>query len=313
MKVDIIDPHIHLFDLQEGDYAWLKAENEPAWPDKSKIAQNYSDADIQKQDLFNVAGYVHIEAGFDNNNGHREIANVSKKATLTQRSIGYIDITLAPTHFMFALAAQAQHKSAVGIRYILEQPVLEDNSRLAALENENSYINLAFLASQNGIFELQFDLKKREHAIQVYTFLKRLPNLKVVLNHAGFPPLAVDSDNNVNLGFEDWKINIHLLAQLPNIAVKCSGFEMIDRAYSAQHIKAVVAHCIDAFGLDNVMLASNFPLCELSLSYESYWLQLLDIADQLAKDHISRPNKKALCYDNAFRIYGFDKMEIADR
>jgi predicted TIM-barrel fold metal-dependent hydrolase len=133
-----------------------------------------------------------------------------------------------------------------------------------------------------------------------------------VLNHAGLPPLADDSDSNVNLRFEDWKVNIHLLAQLPNIAVKCSGFEMTDRAYSAQHIRAVVVHCIDAFGVDNVMLASNFPLCELSLSYENYWLQLLAIADQLAKEHISKPNKKALYYDNAFRIYRFDEMNIAD-
>jgi L-fuconolactonase len=29
MTVKIIDPHIHLFDLQEGEYQWLKLENEP--------------------------------------------------------------------------------------------------------------------------------------------------------------------------------------------------------------------------------------------------------------------------------------------
>ncbi len=309
MTVKIIDPHIHLFDLQEGEYQWLKLANEPFWPDKSKISQSYSDADIQTQNSFEIAGYVHIEAGFDNNKGHLEIANIAKRATLAHRSIGCIDITLEPTDFMIELGTQAQHKSAVGIRHLLEETELDSKLVLSILENINSYINLSFLESHNGIFELQFDVNNREHVVQVFTFFSRFSKLKIVLNHAGFAPLAFDPNDEANPDFEDWKINIQLLAKLPNITVKCSGFEMIDREYSAEHVKTVIAHCIDAFGVDKVMLASNFPLCELSLSYEDYWLQLLTIAEQLAEEHSSNPTKKALCYDNAFRIYGFDRLQ----
>jgi predicted TIM-barrel fold metal-dependent hydrolase len=308
MTIKIIDPHIHLFDLSAGNYDWLKPDNEPFWPDKSKIARSYSDANIQLQSKFKTVAYVHIEAGFDNVKGDREIANTVKRATLPLRSIGCVDITLSPTNFMNALGTQAKHKSAVGIRHILEETTSNNTSILLDLENPHSFTNLAFLESHNGIFELQFDVNNREHVVQVFTFFSRMPKLQLVLNHAGFAPLSFDSNNEHYVSFEDWMINIQLLAKLPNIAVKCSGFEMVDRNYSAAHVKAVIAHCIDTFGIDKVMLASNFPLCELSLSYEDYWLQLLATAGQLTTEHPSNLNKEALYYDNAFRIYQFDTV-----
>ena len=44
--MEIIDPHLHLFDLEQGNYDWLKPENPPAWPDKDQIRKNYSESDL---------------------------------------------------------------------------------------------------------------------------------------------------------------------------------------------------------------------------------------------------------------------------
>jgi predicted TIM-barrel fold metal-dependent hydrolase len=322
--INIIDPHLHLFDLERGQYDWLKAESPPTWPDKKGINNSYSDTDLQKPASFSVCGYVHIEAGFDNELGHREIANVEQRASLPQRSIGFIDITLEPAEFINEFNNQAQYRSTVGIRHIVETLNLTaENSILleqdtatnevkritSILENVNSYTNLTFLQKHNGIFELQCDVNNRELVVQIFTFFQRLPNLQLVLNHAGFAPSAFDENGQANAAFDDWKLNTELLTRLPNIAVKCSGFEMVDRVYGKSQIQAVLMHCINVFGLDNVMLASNFPLCEFSVTYEHYWQQIFEVLEQMVNDGlIKAEHKKALYFDNAFRIYQFSKF-----
>ena len=322
--INIIDPHLHLFDLERGQYDWLKAESPPAWPDKKGINKSYGDTDLQQPASFSVSGYVHIEAGFDNELGHREIANVEQRASLPQRSIGFIDITLEPAEFINEFNNQAQYRSTVGIRHIVETLNLTaENSTLleqdaatnevkritSILENVNSYKNLTFLQKHNGIFELQCDVNNRELVVQIFTFFQRLPNLQLVLNHAGFAPSAFDENGQANAAFDDWKLNTELLTRRPNIAVKCSGFEMVDRLYGKSQIQAVLMHCINVFGLDNVMLASNFPLCEFSVTYEHYWQQIFEVLEQMVNDGlIKAEHKKALYFDNAFRIYQFSKF-----
>ncbi|AEP28307.1 amidohydrolase family protein [Brumicola nitratireducens] len=322
--INIIDPHLHLFDLERGQYDWLKAESPPTWPDKKSINNSYSDTDLQKSASFSVGGYVHIEAGFDNELGHREIANVEQRASLPLRSIGFIDITLEPAEFINEFNNQAQYRSTVGIRHIIETLnsttenalLLEQDSATSEvkritslLENDNSYTNLTFLQKHNGIFELQCDVNNRELVVQIFTFFQRLPNLQLVLNHAGFAPSAFDANGQANAAFDNWKLNTELLTRLPNIAVKCSGFEMVDRVYGKSQIQAVLMHCINVFGLDNVMLASNFPLCEFSVTYEHYWQQVFEVLEQMVNDGlIKAEHKKALYFDNAFRIYQFSKL-----
>jgi L-fuconolactonase len=321
---NVIDPHVHLFDLEQGNYDWLKPEFPPEWADKKRIYNSYNDSDLQKQTSFSIAGYVHIEAGFDNKKGHRELASVEHRASLPHRSIGFIDITLEPAEFMTELGKQLQQRNTVGIRHILESleaideathlyekavEILHEQRITTLLKNTNSFINLGILATHNGIFELQCDVNNRELVVQIFSFFQRLPKLKLVLNHAGFAPTAFDLNGQLNAAFNDWKINAQLLAQLPNICVKCSGFEMIERSYDKAQIQAVLLHCIDVFGVANVMLASNFPLCQFSLSYENYWQQNFEVLDEMIEQRLlDAKHKKALYFDNAFRVYQFSQI-----
>ena len=61
----IIDAHLHLFDLQAGEYRWLSPDNPPFWPDKPVIAKNFSESDLVVSAPEQLSGFVHIEAGFD--------------------------------------------------------------------------------------------------------------------------------------------------------------------------------------------------------------------------------------------------------
>lgn len=122
------------------------------------------------------------------------------------------------------------------------------------------------------------------------THMSSLPHLNVIINHAGFPPLPHESSWKV------WQNNIKSVAKYPNVAVKCSGWEMKSRDYSMDWVTQVIAECLEAFGHDRVMLASNFPLCLFSMSYDAYWGSVLGIPKE---------NTQALMYDNACQWYKF--------
>jgi predicted TIM-barrel fold metal-dependent hydrolase len=321
--LSIIDPHVHLFDIENGHYDWLKTNNAPFWPQKYLINRTYVDNALYLEDPLHLAAYVHIEAGYDNESGERELAMLEEKASIPMRTMGYVDITLPHDDFLYALGKQSEYRSSRGLRYILDGSL---NEIKAILENENSYKNLAFLGKHKGTFELQLDVKNTELIVLVYAFFNRLPELQVVLNHAGFAPLLEKEESNQasiyahQLDFTNWQANLLLLAKLPKVAVKCSGFEMSllneDKdaigaviQYTNEDVIAVVKHCINAFGSDKVMMASNFPLCLFSMSYQNYWETALGALQHLFKDKDENQREAlmtALLHDNAARIYGIE-------
>ena len=287
--MDIIDPHLHLFNLSEGQYYWLRPENPPFWPDKSIIAHSFNEQDLSLVPDINLIGYVHIEAGFDNDQSWREIDWIERQGRIELRSIGYIDLRIEPTKFKLAWQQLGLRDSCVGIRHIL------DDELEKILGHPNCRENLAFLNAQRALFELQFDVSKGSHTGQVNEILTHYSDIRFALNHTGFCPV-----HGTDKAIENWHSNMKSLAQRPNLWVKCSGFEMADRQFDFADAAARIASVIDLFGFDRVMLASNFPLVQFSCSYTEYWQQML-IA--LAQKNLPIT---ALVQSNAARLYGFD-------
>jgi hypothetical protein len=115
----IIDPHLHLFNLQKGNYAWLKPQNPPFWPDKHLINKSFIEADLWLQQPNHLSGFVHIEAGFDNQQPWREIDWLDQHCTLPFKSVAFADITT--TNFGAHVDQLKQYKSLAGIRHILDE------------------------------------------------------------------------------------------------------------------------------------------------------------------------------------------------
>ncbi len=72
--ITVVDPHVHLIALADGEYGWLQPSNPPFWPDKSIIARSFSPADLTLSAPLALHAFVHVEAGFDNAHPHREVA-----------------------------------------------------------------------------------------------------------------------------------------------------------------------------------------------------------------------------------------------
>ncbi|WP_255555448.1 amidohydrolase family protein [Enterovibrio paralichthyis] len=281
--IKIIDPHLHLFSLSEGNYGWLKTENPPFWPDKPRIQRDFTERDVVLAPPFSLAGFVHVEAGFDNDAPWREIEWLERSCHQPFRAIASADLTLPDTAFESQVSRLSGFKSFVGVRHILD----EDASRL--LNDTQVLRNLAHLEKEGLIFEAQFDAKDDDAVNAFVSAAADLPALKIALNHAGFPPLA-------NTG--SWKSNIGRLAALPNLYVKASGWEMCDRAFPPGEIANVIQTLIEVFGEDRVMLASNFPLTLFRTPYNVLW-------QDYAQLNLTPQTLDKLVHDNAFGFYRF--------
>lgn len=286
----IIDPHIHLFDLQKGQYTWLISQNAPFWPDKSLISRNFDEQNLNLPAPLQLCGFVHIEAGFDNSQPWREIEWLEQTCTLPFKSVACIDLTAPFDKFRSSLDKLCGFRSTIGVRHIFDEKALE----ILACDGLEDKFNS--LADRDIHFELQMSINDTEAVDALMLLLQKVPNTRVVVNHAGFPPYALA---NECLNWRLWQDNLSKLATLPNIYIKCSGFEMTERDYGTPWQRNVVMACVELFGLHRVMMASNFPLCLFSTRYQDYWKNCLGLTE---------PQNFALMYKNAFDFYRFEQV-----
>jgi predicted TIM-barrel fold metal-dependent hydrolase len=75
---------------------------------------------------------------------------------------------------------------------------------------------------------------------------------------------------------------------------------MNDHTWTIDSIRPWVLQCIESFGPERVMFASNWPVCVLFGSY----LRLIDAYRLiLAREGFSREDQEQMLYRNAERIY----------
>jgi L-fuconolactonase len=292
-KFNIIDPHVHLFDLSQGHYHWLKAKNPPFWSDKSLLERNFSESDMLLTAPCQLAGFVHIEAGFDNQQPARELAWLEQHCQLPFRTIAFLDLLLPTSTVIEQLALLGNHRSFVGCRYILDGHA-QENLAHQLLTQSALIENLAILAQADLLFECQMSLNNPAAVTALVELLIQLPQLKVIINHAGFAPT-----NTAASAWQLWLQGLAKLSKFPNVAIKCSGLELLDRHYHQAWQQEIILALLYFFGEQRVMCASNFPLCLLSHSYQQVWHQIQQLA-------VTSQTLSNLSYHNAVTWYRFN-------
>ena len=116
-----------------------------------------------------------------------------------------------------------------------------------------------------------------------------------MINHAGLGGYGVDDKRK-----QTWSSHMQALAQCPNIKIKLSGWEMVDREYTSQDILPIMRDLVEIFGIERVMLASNFPLTLFRQSYQDYWQMIYDVLVTL---RYREEEQRALLGQNALETY----------
>ncbi|MBU6318024.1 MAG: amidohydrolase family protein [Alphaproteobacteria bacterium] len=168
---------------------------------------------------------------------------------------------------------------------------------------------------------LSFDAWLLEPQLEDLIDLARsFPDTSIVLDHVGTPLGIASYENRRDERFRIWKDAILALAACPNVHVKLGGLAMpfcgfpsclsSPRAPSSQLAKEwrpYIETCIEAFGVKRAMFESNFPVDEVSCSYERLWN-----AFKIITSGASGAEKADLYFNTANRFYRLGLSPSAD-
>ncbi|MDH0117118.1 amidohydrolase family protein [Rhizobium pusense] len=291
----IIDPHHHLWNLENYSYPWLCQPGDPVAPIagslrsimKSYLLDDYK-ADSHK---WNVVKDVHLDA---------LSADVVAETRWLQ---GLRDATGKPNGFVAhadlespdvdqVLAAHAEYKDTRGIRQILNW---HPNPKYTFVERSDLLTDPNWLRGYKLLkkYDFSFDLQLYPHQMPAAAKVASdNPETTVILNHTGMP---LERDEN---GLAQWRDGMRALARAPNMNAKISGLGMVMPDWTVETIKPFVLETIEIFGVDRCMFASNFPVDKIYASFDRIYEAFFELASSL-----SDRDQQKLFHDNAQRIY----------
>jgi predicted TIM-barrel fold metal-dependent hydrolase len=167
--------------------------------------------------------------------------------------------------------------------------------------------NNTFIANINLLRDvgLSYDLLPDPSQLpQVVKLVDQAKTTRFILDHCGNASTRFYKDETLKDKRRIWEDGISALAQRPNVICKISGVaEAADPADATPDLIApVVNRCLDAFGPDRVIFASNWPVCLKSLTIA----QWLTIAKQITASRGQQFQRK-LFHDNAASFYGLEQ------
>lgn len=275
-----VDAHLHLWDPACLDYPWLDAI-----PD---LKRKFLPEDLPLARGQRV-GAVFVQADCAPQQG---IAEVDWVLAHTWPELSAV-VAFAPLQLGDALRPHledlARRPSVKGVRHLLQD---SDTLFIAA----ESTIAGARAVAEAG---LAFDACIRWHQLGSLTrFAQRLPELPIVLDHMGKPPLAEGP-------FAEWRDGMRRLAALENVSVKLSGAapEAAPGRPLAEQALPYLHETLSLFGASRCMLGSDWPV---SAQTDGQYMGWVDLVLGQALAGASAEEMTGVAARTAARFYGFE-------
>lgn len=302
----IIDAHHHLWDLGLDRHPWLTAHagERGGLGDLGPLRRNYLPADYARDAARHpIVATVHVEAGWIASDcvGETEwLDTLDTGRGIAARFVAHVP--LARPDAAALIDRQSAHVRVVGIRDILswdEDPARRFAARGDLMRDPVWRANLGRLAAGGLSFDLMVFAPQLAEAARLAA---DFPNQLFVLNHCGSP---VD---RTPAGMRTWRDGLAALARNPNVRIKISDLVAYDHDWTIDSLAAVVRICIDCFGPDRAMFASDFPVAGLHATFDEVWDAFTTITADLSPDE-----QHALFFATAARTYRLHDIHLPAR
>lgn len=279
----IVDAHMHLWDPARADwYPYLAGQRELDMGDISGMVRRFDQATYFAESAsWNVVKLVHVAAATPPyfRDETRELEEQAEATGHPDAIIGGFvpDDPIADTERV--LDEQMAASRFRGVRPMGVAPGgVPSADVLRALEERGL------------IFELMAHAEDLQGAAAA---LGERSGLTIVVEHAGWPRTGAPEE------FEHWKTGIRALAALgDNVFCKLSGLAMPLRSLEVSVLRPWIEHCLECFGPDRCMFASNFPVDGIAGTFD----QLFTAYDALTAD-LDAETRDKLFAANAERVY----------
>jgi L-fuconolactonase len=276
----VIDSHHHF---------WWNGRHAYTWPSivGDRFARDFTPEDLRPElQRCGIDGTVLIQVLHQVGGETEESLDLSREINFVRGVVGWLPL-VDPQATAHALARLPGRGKLVGVRHLISN---EPDPRW--LLQETVVESLGLLAAAGMVFDaIPVNAAQFESVLDI---ARRLPKLKIVMNHLGRPPIP-------EAGWEPWATQIARAAEHHNVAVKLSiGLDVIMRwRWSTPDIRRYSDHVLDLFGPARVMAASNWPVILLGATYEETWRGIAALVAGLSAD-----DQRAVLGETAKRVYG---------
>lgn len=277
-----IDTHVHIWDLERGQYEWLKG-------DASILNQSYSfEAFLPSLKAANVTQCILVQA--DNTLDDTErMLEVARTYAQVVGVVGWLPL-MNPEQTLSLLEEQYfQEPYFKGVRHLIHN---EPDPKW--LLQDSVMKSLAILSKH----KIPFDVVGTtcEHLETVLEVANQLPELQMVLDHLNQPPIATKER------FGKWGELMKEAAQHPSIHAKISGLGTATGklgTWTAEDIKPYILYALEEFGHDRCFCGGDWPVSLLAGSYTHTW----DAYQGILKEVLSASALRKVLRGNAQSFY----------
>jgi predicted TIM-barrel fold metal-dependent hydrolase len=281
-----VDTHVHFWDHGEADLHWpylVPGFPHPRLKDMHRLDAPRFGPDELRAEAGDVplAAIVHVQSAQEAWPG-AETAWLQRLADDGGWPHAIVArVRLAAADAAVFLPTHAAHPRFRGVRDLSAEKDLGGDELLAGWD---------VLADLGGSVEL---MVPHERFAEVAGVARHRRDGVVVLGHAGLP---VQRDAAY---LRAWSAALQVLASEPNVVCKVSALASgSDPDWTVESIRPWVLGCIDAFGPDRCMFASNWPIDRLFGTYE----RLVDAYDEITSG-LTAGERAAVFGETARRVY----------
>ena len=278
----IIDTHIHVWNLGQADYDWLKN-------DTSILHHNYDISDLEKQRVeAGITKGVLVQAANDFRDTDHML-EVAKKTGWIAGVVGWLPLTDPDATEQALKERYLPNRYFKGVRHLIH-----DEPDPKWLLQENVIKSLRLLAAHN----LSYDFVgiTTEHLQTALAVGNKIPGLKIILDHLNRPPQTSTKE------FFRWSTLIREAAKFKNFYAKISGLGRLPvngEKWNSEEIKPHISFALETFGEERCMCGGNWPVSLLKETYVQIWNSYKEIISSLLNDE----GQEKVFYENALHFY----------
>ncbi|MFT4095087.1 MAG: amidohydrolase family protein [Niabella sp.] len=288
LYVQMIDTHIHIWDLTRSSYEWLHHADD-------LLRRTY---DLHQLEPYRVEAGV--KAGLlvqaDNSLADTQLMLEAANATEWIKGVvGWLPLTDPLKTGRLVQQFQSQEIKFKGVRHLIH-----DEPDDKWLLQPDVIESLKILAAHN----IPYDIVgiKADHIKTALSVAEKVPELKMVFDHLNQPPVK----NKERFG--DWGQYMHTAAQHNNFYVKISGLGTTagSEDFNAENVKPYIAFALSAFGTDRCFCGGDWPVSLPGGRYTETWNIYRSVISELLDD---KEAEKVFNY-NAVGFYNLSVEEV---
>jgi L-fucono-1,5-lactonase len=255
----VIDAHLHLWDLQRSDYAWITPDHGPlhttiaaerAWGELSAVGVDRAVL-VQAEDSVRDTEFM---------------LEIAARCEWVVGVVGWVQLD-DPGVAASQLDRFCADPAFRGIRHLVHGDPRDDFLALPAVRT-----SLRILAERG----LPYDVPDAwpRHLAGTADLAAALPELTVVVDHVGKPPHG-------RVDFPAWRGVLAEVASRPNTVAKVSGLQVRGEPFTVEGIRPAWEAALELFGPHRLMWGSDWPMTLLTAGYAGTWEVLSVLIDEL--------------------------------